>query len=421
MKTDDNKKIPILNHEQFMNFYLDHSYNENMFDSHGHINPKYNSCKKTGTIAQIFEDNWENFYLANKKLIDTYRPSAKEEIRKIIDCKNKDLGCSVFECPKCGDCIFIGNTCKSRFCTSCGYKYKLQRVEEILDTAYNCPHRQIVFTIPKEFRKYFFSFEYMYILFLAVRETIYSILNISYKKKLSRKNKKAYKSKQYFLPGFFAFLHTFGRDLKWNPHIHILIAEMKISDIEIKKWDYFDYNALSKRFQKILVVLMLKHIKEFTSDDARRAYLNHKNGFYVYAEKKKFKSLKEGIEYVCRYCGRCAISENRIIEYKDNKVTFFYNAHEDEEYHEVTVTAFEFMFLLLRHLIPKNFKIIRYYGFYRKKPKLHNKIKKLVDDTKIKLRKQVNKFRLSILKNFKRDPFHCPHCDVKMNYVVLIT
>ena len=32
---------------------------------------------------------------------------------------------------------------------------------------------------------------------------------------------------------------------------------------------------------------MLKHIPEFTKEEARGAYLNHKNGFYVYAKKKE--------------------------------------------------------------------------------------------------------------------------------------
>ena len=31
--------------------------------------------------------------------------------------------------------------------------------------------------------------------------------------------------KEDFKPGFIATLHTFGRDLKWNPHIHMLITE----------------------------------------------------------------------------------------------------------------------------------------------------------------------------------------------------
>ena len=196
---------------------------------------------------------------------------------------------------------------------------------------------------------------------------------------------------------------------------------MKISNIEIKKWDYFNFDALSKRFQKILTDLMLKNFDDFTDDDARKYFINHPNGFYVYAEKKEFKSLKDGIEYVTRYCGRSPISENRIIKYEDNKVTFYYNAHEDDSYHEVTVSAFDFIKMILRHIIPKNFKIIRYYGFYRKKPKQHKNINKLISDEKEKIRKQFLSYRMSILKFFKRDPLYCPHCNVKMNYVAFVT
>lgn len=422
MSSNNKDNIPVLSAEQFMEYFLDNAYNENMFNNDGHINPKYNSFKKTGIIAKIIEDNWDNFYSDHKQLVDYYRSNAPKEFEKIINCYNKNLGCSIYQCPECGDFIFVGNTCKSRACTSCGYKYKLDRVESILDTAYNCKHRQIVFTIPKEFRKYFFyPLNRIDIIFEAVKLTIYSILNISYKKKKSKKKKKAYKSLKKFLPGFFAFLHTFGRDLKFNPHIHILIAEMKISKDEIKKWEYFNYDSLSFRFQKILTDLMLKKIPEFTEEDARKSYLDHPKGFYVYAEKKKFKKLKDGIEYICRYCGRVAISENRILKYDDGKVTFYYNAHEDDSYHEVTVTAYQFILLLLRHIIPKNYKIIRYYGFYRKKPKQHKDIKKLINDDLIKVRKQFLKYEISIQKYFNRNPLYCPNCDVKMNYVVFIT
>ena len=34
-------------------------------------------------------------------------------------------------------------------------------------------------------------------------------------------------------------LHTFGRDLKWNPHIHCLISEGGYSDDELLDMDYF--------------------------------------------------------------------------------------------------------------------------------------------------------------------------------------
>ena len=190
-----------------MEFFLNNDYNENMFTSDGHINPKYNSSKKTGIISKIFEDNWESFYFENKELVDLFRPNSNKEIQKIIDCMNKNLGCSVYQCPECGDFIFVGNTCKSRLCTSCGYKYKLERVENIMMTAYNCNHRQIVFTIPKEYRKYFFyPFDRINILFEAVNQTIYSILNETFKKTKNGKTKKYKSLKNGYLDSLPSFI-----------------------------------------------------------------------------------------------------------------------------------------------------------------------------------------------------------------------
>lgn len=51
--------------DQFKNYFLTHNYNENMFNSDGTINHNYNSRKKTGIIAQIFEDHWDKFYTEN--------------------------------------------------------------------------------------------------------------------------------------------------------------------------------------------------------------------------------------------------------------------------------------------------------------------------------------------------------------------
>ena len=409
--------------ETFKDCFLNHEYNENMFLENGKINPNYNSRKKTGLIAQILEDHWDSVYQKHAISIEEYRPNAKKEIQKVIDCHNKDLGCSLYECPNCHDYIFVGHTCKSRFCSSCGYKYKFQRVESILQHAYHCKHRQIVFTIPKELRLLFFCNFALAIslLFQAVNETIHSILNVSFKYSATQKKKKLYHSKINWIPGFFAFLHTFGRDLKWNPHIHILIAELKLSKSGlVQNWNYFNYNALSKRFQKNLLDLLEKnHL--LSKEEVRKQYFNHPNGYYVYAEPKKFKSLKDGIEYVTRYCGRVAISENRIKSYDGENVTFFYNAHEDDSYHEVTVSAEQFILMLLRHLIPEQFKIIRYYGFYRKKEKICDTMKLLISEEKRNIRNQFLLFELSVQKAFHISPLECPNCHTRMEYVIEIT
>lgn len=412
-----------MNLNYFKEFYLNNEYDENMFNEDGSINPKYESFKKTGLIATILEDHFKEAYHLNKQLIDSYRPNAHSEIDKIIKCNNKQLGCRAFECPKCNKILFVSNTCKSRSCSSCGYKYKEERVNQIVNTAYSCPHRQLVFTIPVELRKPFFKDfkNCINILFEAVSETIYSILNESYKRDPATKKYKCYKNKIKSIPGFFSFLHTFGRDLKWNPHIHVLLAENKLVNGKFISVRYLDYDALSKRFMKILLTKLVKYDRVKFLGIKNDLYKKYKNGLYVYAEKKKFNSFRNGIEYVTRYCGRVPISENRILNYDGENVTFCYNAHEDESYHEVTITAIEFILMLIRHIAPTQFKIIRYYGFYRKNYKISDTIKKIVDESQKKFRKWTLKHENLIKAHFDRNPYFCTACNTRFRLICAIT
>ena len=414
----NNKPIekPVLDWEEFKISFLKNNYNENMFREDGSFNPKFNSNKKTGIIAQIFEDHWDKIPEQSKHNILISRPNADKEVKKIIDCYNKNLGCSVYYCEDCDEFTYVGHTCKSRFCTSCGYKYKLCRTENIIATAYNCKHRHIVFTMPEPLRYYFFvKYEVMInILFEAVNLTINSVLNESFKKENGKLKK--YVSTEKYTPVFFAFLHTFGRDMKWNPHIHVLLAEIKLTKDKCEDWNYFSFNALRKRFIRNLFELMSKELGPSFDSMKNKMYKEHKKGFYVYAKKKKFKKLKHLIEYNARYCGRPAISENRILNYDGENVTFCYNDHNDNSYHEVTVTAFEFIAMLIRHIIPENFKTIRYFGFYRKKSPLHEQLIKMISNEVMKIRKSILNHKMCIMKFFKRNPYDCPKCGKFMEY-----
>ena len=66
--------------------------------------------------------------------------------------------------------------------------------------------------------------------------------------------------KHGFKLGFVLTLHTFGRDDKWNPHIHALIAELLVKNNNCKRFDFFPYDMLRKRFQKVMLDLLEKNI-----------------------------------------------------------------------------------------------------------------------------------------------------------------
>ena len=57
-----------------------------------------------------------------------------------------------------------------------------------------------------------------------------------------------------FTQAVICVLHTFGRDLKWNPHIHALISEGGSGNIT--PWSplkHFDYTFLRNAFRKVLL------------------------------------------------------------------------------------------------------------------------------------------------------------------------
>ena len=105
----------------------------------------------------------------------------------------------------------------------------------------SCIHRHCVFTIPEELRIFFLKdHSLLNCLFHSVRDVI---LRMFFKLNKS----------ENFTPGFICVLHTFGRDLKWNPHIHALISQGGAGNFTAwRPHTHFDYRFLRLAFRKVL-------------------------------------------------------------------------------------------------------------------------------------------------------------------------
>nr|WP_270481722.1 transposase [Hungatella effluvii] len=136
-----------------------------------------------------------------------------DNIKRMIHCQDPSYGHAVYGCPHCG---------KLKSVMSC----KL----------ISCNHRHCVFTIPEELRIFFLKdHSLLNCLFHAVRDVVLRMF--------SKLNKT-----ENFTPGFICVLHSFGRDLKWNPHIHALISEGGAGNIT--SWrpnKHFDFRFSSFR------------------------------------------------------------------------------------------------------------------------------------------------------------------------------
>jgi hypothetical protein len=78
------------------------------------------------------------------------------------------------------------------------------------------------------------------------------------------------------------------------------------------------------------------------------------------------------VVYLCKYVSAPPISIRRIEKYDGQNVTYRYEDHLKGEMHEA-IPATEFIGRMIRHLPPKGFRMVRYYGIYARpvRQKIH--------------------------------------------------
>ena len=353
-------------------------------------------------LQKIFIDHYE-------EMIYTLHPrkSVIENVDKMIHCGDPSFGGAMYGCPHCGNLKFVPFRCHSRFCPTCGNKYAMERTTSISFKMIPVQHRHCVFTIDENLRIFFLNDRSLLdCLFHAVESVI------------SRMFFKLNKSKN-FTPGFVLVLHTFGRDLKWNPHIHCLLSEGGYSNDGFwRNVHHFDYTYLRNAFRTALLDEMESRIGSSFKKVKALCYKDHQDGFYVYA-KPNHCDPKAVAKYIGRYLGRPVIATSRIDKYDGNFVTFHYNRHEDDKYVVDTIPVMEFISRLIQHIPEKHFKMIRYGGLYARHREIDNSLLRIISKEKRHIFRSFNKWRTAILSAFGYDPLICPDCGHSMDFLEL--
>jgi hypothetical protein len=329
------------------------------------------------------------------------RDTIMNEVNKTIECQDPKKGHTIYFCMSCQSIKYVPFTCKSRFCNCCGVKYSNDRALSISSKLIDCSHRHIIFTIPEILRKYFaLDRNLLNILFEAASKTIFFQFN--------KQNKS-----ENFTPGMICTLHTFGRDLKWNPHIHMILSEGGIgNDFKWRDFKYINYEGLRKSWRYLLLKLLSNKINtQGFKAIVDSLYAEHTDGFYVRALPNKNMNNISVASYIVRYIGRPAMAQSRITNYDGENVTFYYQPHGEEDIVTETVSAFDFIKRLIIHIPESSFKMLRYYGIYcvsSKKYKLYLRLKKKMSNLQFNYLTSISKnWRKRIKHYFHYDPLKC--------------
>lgn len=260
---------------------------------------------------------------------------------------------------------WYASSCGNRHCPNCLGPRQAQWSAKVCERLPDCPHFHVVFTVPEELHD-FFELNYRIAadeLFGAATETL----------KLFKRNNWKMEG------GFLGVLHTWGRALKWHPHLHVLVSAGG-RDLATGRWRQARDNYLFpvRSMSKVFGSIMLRRLESLENSktvrwpaglesiESRRAWRVRLAGrnWNIFS-RSTLGNTRAVVRYLARYTSRIAMSNQRIkqIDEQARTVRFEYKDYKDgDKIKEMTMHGATFMRSFARHLVPKNFRRVRYFG-----------------------------------------------------------
>lgn len=295
-------------------------------------------------------------------------PHACSALNLIRICRTAALGGHLDRCPGCGWERPAYNSCRNRHCPKCQTTAKQEWLEQRKAELLDVPYFHCVFTLPHEFNPLILQNKRLLLglLFRSVNETLGGFARHP-------------KWKLEGQPGFIAVLHTWNQELRDHFHLHVIIPAgvLRGSGFIPSPQPRFLFpvralgNVFAAKYQHHLrrvfeagELAFHGRLKELAERPAFIHLLNStkKKKWNVYA-KRPFGGPAQVLDYLGRYTHRVAISNHRIKNIASGKVTFTARNRKKDKTHRVTLEAGEFLRRFTLHILPSNFKKIRFFGF----------------------------------------------------------
>ena len=318
-------------------------------------------------VADILNNYSGEFF---KKYKLSYQQS--KAIKAIKSCRTSELGYHKLVCDECKYEQISYNSCRNRHCPKCQMTKQMKWIDKLKAQVLPVRYFHIVFTLPHQLNAlaYINQTVFYNILFRAASQTLKQVaLNPKF---LGAE------------PAFLAVLHTWGQNLSYHPHLHMIVSAGGL-DPDGLEWKhsgkkfFVPVRALSKVFRAKFIDMLKDEynqsalkipdtVKEVDySDFGKVKTLLYSKTWNVYA-KKTFKGAGKVIGYLGRYTHRVAISNSRILSLDDGKVKLRYKDYRDNgKWKIMGLSAIEFIRRFVQHILPNNFYKVRYYGLLASK------------------------------------------------------
>ena len=322
----------------------------------------------------------------------THRLSLRQRraLRAISTCRTPARGGSAYRCTQCAKTHFAYHSCHHRACPRCGGARTAQWTARQTGRLLPVPYFMATFTVPHALRAAFLAEPKVMIdlLFTHAAGAMQDVA--SFPRHLGAQL------------GMIGVLHTWGRQMQFHPHIHMIVPGGGLRK-DGRKW------RKTRKPDWLLPAAAVAARLRARFDDAMRTTLpawhaRMPDSCWRQSWVVDVRAVGRGeaaIKYLARYVSRSAISDERILSMSHQSVRFAYRDSATTQARQCTLSADEFMRRYLQHVLPVGLKRIRYYGWEH--PAAHRRRRQV--ETVLAVPIKINSAE-------QPDQWHllCPHC-----------
>ncbi len=280
----------------------------------------------------------------------------RKALQAIERCRTPALGGHLYACTACAHRHFAYHSCNHRSCPKCGgadaAAWRERRLRDLLPV----PYFLVTFTLPAELRALCQKNQRLFytLLFHESAQTLQEIaLNPHH---LGAEL------------GFFGVLHSWTRQLAYHPHLHYVVSGGGLRT-DHKKWRrcrwtknhepwLLPVQVLSQRFRNRFAAALREKSPELYQEVSPAVW---RKEWVVHSQAAG--SGREAVSYLSAYVFRTALSNQRIVDDDQGRVTLNYTESQTGRRKPLVLEAMTFIARLLAHVLPPGLHKIRYFGW----------------------------------------------------------
>ena len=323
-------------------------------------------------VADVIRRHGEAFVQKYGRVLSS---TQKQALRDLAACRTASLGGHVLRCLDCGHEQIAYNSCRNRHCPKCQAMTRAAWLEREAEHLLPVEYHHVVFTVAAEVAHLAaWNAALVYaLLFECASATLREVA--ANPKRLGAQ------------VGVLMVLHTWGQNLHHHPHVHCVVTGGGLSCnpqgevdadprwVSCRPGFFLPVRVLSRLYRGKFLAGLQRLFDQgqlrFGGDQAAlaapaafAAWLSRLRvkEWVVYA-KPPFGGPAQVLKYLARYTHRVAISNHRLLDLTDGRVTFRYKDYaSNNEQKRLTLSAEEFLRRFVQHVLPRGFVKIRHYG-----------------------------------------------------------